>query len=392
VPSLPAAPSSTPSDFRVLARRDRWRRRASAWKLGNWLAQQERRSREGGAGEVERVRQLEGPTVEDWRAVPFRRTAGCGRSVVSDDGQVELRSKAGVVYTAGLQTCASVWACPVCRSKIAAHRQAEVAAAGRVHARAGGSTGMLTLTVRHAQTDDLAELVAGIRKAWRRVQQSKAWRPARHLVDGTITALEVTRGDNGWHPHLHVLVMGSDPVGMDELAEVARRLWADSVVHMLGGEHRPNATNGVHWTGAKQGDDAEVIARYAAKLGAEVTRGDWKANDVLAQLLDGVEAGDVEAVARYLEYTAAMRGRNQQVWSRGFRGCLAELADGQGDDEATELLGAVVSDEQAAEDDRGGDHVAFVDRRTWHRACRTWGAAGCVAILEHYERVEPPPP
>lgn len=48
-------------------------------------------------------------------------------------------------YT-GLQTCGSVWACPVCASKIAERRRLEIQQAMAAHQEQGGAVNLLTLT------------------------------------------------------------------------------------------------------------------------------------------------------------------------------------------------------------------------------------------------------
>ncbi|PRW75701.1 protein rep, partial [Pseudomonas fluorescens] len=67
---------------------------------------------------------------------------------------------------------------------------------------------MLTLTVPHGLGDDLSGLLEQIHKAWRSTSTSRAGKKLRKLlgVRGTIRALEVTPGSNGFHPHLHVLL------------------------------------------------------------------------------------------------------------------------------------------------------------------------------------------
>jgi len=48
-----------------------------------------------------------------------------------------------------------------------------------------------------------------IRNAWRRTTTGRAGKDFRKLlgIKGTIRALEVTHGQNGFHPHLHVLLL-----------------------------------------------------------------------------------------------------------------------------------------------------------------------------------------
>ena len=129
----------------------------------------------------------------------------------------------------GVQSCGSVWVCPCCAAKISAHRQAEIETVlERWHAR-GGRVGLITLTMRHHKGHGLAALWDALSKAWARVTSGRAWKSeqAEHGVmtdrvvktgkrkGQTVTesrvhfvrVVEVPHGDNGWHVHLHVLVL-----------------------------------------------------------------------------------------------------------------------------------------------------------------------------------------
>jgi len=132
----------------------------------------------------------------------------CCRNVIKGGGGVELwRSrKTGAPHFEGLQRCGSVWLCPVCAHKISATRREEIERIGLLHEEAGGSLAWLTLTVRHDAGMAPRRLRKDVSEAWRAVQQSRAYR--RITVElglvGTLRALEVTHGKNGFHPHLHI--------------------------------------------------------------------------------------------------------------------------------------------------------------------------------------------
>ncbi|MBW5466231.1 Rep protein, partial [Pseudomonas aeruginosa] len=65
-----------------------------------------------------------------------------------------------------------------------------------------------TLTVTNGLGDDLTTLHVQIRNAWRRTTTGRAVKDFRKLlgIKCTIRALEVTHGQNGFQPHLHVLL------------------------------------------------------------------------------------------------------------------------------------------------------------------------------------------
>lgn len=70
------------------------------------------------------------------RILPKSRTAKCLRLRRFDKAEIEVwRAKQhGTAHYGGLQTCASVWACPVCSAKISERRRAELLAAMGIYA------------------------------------------------------------------------------------------------------------------------------------------------------------------------------------------------------------------------------------------------------------------
>ena len=54
--------------------------------------------------------------------------------------------KHGTAHYSGLQTCGSVWSCPICAAKITERRRLEVQDAINQHRQAGGEVQLLTLT------------------------------------------------------------------------------------------------------------------------------------------------------------------------------------------------------------------------------------------------------
>ncbi len=341
------SPSSTLQERRQV----RWSRRLSSYRLLDWQAAQA-----GG-----------------WEDVPGRRQAGCGRSTI--DGSVRIRATINdngpTAYPEGVQSCGSVWNCPVCSAKIRARRSLEVELAAVRHVAEGGTLAMLTLTVRHDRSQSLLELVEAVRSSWRKVQRHRRWAKLRPELVGTITALEVTHGPNGWHPHLHLLLFlrpGADGL-VDELEQWMPATWMATVGTML--EAAPDLEHGVHVM--KLG---ATSARYVAKIADETTRADLKGDATSPfSLLDGVGDGDVEGVARWLEYSTTMKGRRAIVWSNGLR---AELLPDVED----------LTDEELAAQELDGQVLEELEARTWWQLAMTRTASGVVRAVDHLEQWE----
>jgi len=260
----------------------------------------------------------------------------------------------------GLQTCGSVWACPVCAAKIAERRRAEVVAAMAAHKAAGGSVTLLTLTAPHQRTDNLADLLAKLKKAlnsFKNDRHVKAIFKAMGII-GDIKALEVTHGrlspsNNGWHPHYHVLQFGGlgealvalDWLQMVDMEDVLYQRWAAACVRAGLGE--PSRAHGLKL------DDGSKAAKYVSKWGLEdeMTKGHTKKAlhgetpfDFLRAYL--ADPNDKQAGALFREFAETFKGKRQLVWSRGLkkRYAIGELTDeelsAQTDDQAR-LLGQI---------------------------------------------------
>ncbi|MCH0743043.1 protein rep, partial [Pseudomonas aeruginosa] len=169
----------------------------------------------------------------------------------------------GKAFFSGLQVCASVWACPVCAAKISERRRAELVTAVALAKSMGMHVKLLTLTVPHGLGDDLPTLLGQIRNAWRRTTTGRAGKDFRKLlgIKGTIRALEVTHGQNGFHPHLHVLLFLEQDATNACVQGLFTPIWQDACAKA--GLPRPSEAHGCRV------DDGSKAAAYASKWGLE---------------------------------------------------------------------------------------------------------------------------
>jgi len=267
------------------------------------------------------------------------RVAGCGRRIAS---QVEIMKHAasGSASYRGLLMCGSVWTCPVCAARICAKRARQITDVVR-HYRAKepeGAVYLLTLTVRHGLGDELRAVFEGVAKAWQKTCAGAPWLRWRVKcsVDGYIRAAEVTHGfENGWHPHLHILVFTRDPLAFEEeLGWLAER-WQKCVRRSLGERHVPELFLGCDAREARDGN-------YIAKLGLELGSGDGKAakngNRSPWQIAHDVATqGESRDVAVWSAYQRATKGRKQLTWSKDARQ-MARLAGAVDADRTDEEL------------------------------------------------------
>jgi len=305
-----------------------------------------------------------------WESVSWRRQCSCGFAM-GDDVGIAWSTSTGSCYPVGVSTCGSVWACVVCTAKIRTVRTRDVEHLAAWHASRGGSLIMLTLTVPHSSADPLLTLLDGLVGSYRALQQSAWWRSLRASWSGSVRTLEVTHGfadestSNGWHPHLHVLLLvdASDAARLVAYldAELPAR-WANSVVARLGEHHRPSVGHGIDVRNI-----GASAARYVTKIALEVTRSDLKSGS--RQPWSFIDDGDWE---HWSEYCAAMKGKRAVQWSRGLRDACGLGVDSS--DEAAMLAFSL--------DYENGLVVARVERRFWNRL---EAQCGTPALLAHYE-------
>ena len=300
------------------------------------------------------------------RAVlPTSRTAKClrirsGNPNSKADGVGVWKSKDhGTTHYSGLQTCGSVWTCPVCAAKISERRRAEVLAAMTAHKAAGGCVNLLTLTAPHQRSDDLVELLAKQAEAVGSFWKDKT---VRHILAemgtvGQIRAWEVTHGrkstqNNGWHPHFHVLLFSGSGVDLARFDAAQMKDWAVRLYLRWAAKCKAAGLGEPSFKHGLKLDDGSKAAAYAAKWGLEdeITRGHTKKGkaggetpfDLLRAFL--ADKDDKQAAALFQVYAGAFKGKRQLHWSAGLKAryAIEESTDeqlAQRAEERAELLG-----------------------------------------------------
>lgn len=297
-----------------------------------------------------------------WHLSNLQRVRYCGRHPSSASSGVGVRLTGGAAGFANLQTCGSVWADPVCSSKILARRAVEIGAALSIAQALGYQLGFVTLTMRHRKAQALGLLWDAAGRAWQRAISGQSWKLAqsRNGVVGWVRVWEVTTGRNGWHVHVHAVVVldgSASSTHLDEVAQGMFRRWRAGLTSA--GLEAPTL-RGQEWhivSGDQAGDE---VAAYLAKLGRsgpaspealglELThvqpgrsRSALRTAPVWS-LLDDVVLGDAAAIRSWHEWESESKGRRQVGWSAGLRDRLS-MPDERSDDE-------VAADELGTEDD-----------------------------------------
>jgi hypothetical protein len=308
--------SSPPSDLGFSRRESRYARRAELWFLSD----------------LERVRK-------------------CGR--VRTAGYVAVRKSGPVVGLAGLVTCGSVWADPVCNAKIMARRALEVGAAVAAWQAQGGSVAFATFTMRHRKGQGLPTLWDALSYAWGATTSGMPWHKlkAQYGVAGWLRVVEVTWGRNGWHVHIHALLF-LDAKATDHTVELLHgrmfTRWSAAL------ERKGLATPLAIAQDARliAGPADKALAEYFTKatdpghaIGLELTQSQTKSTRQSLStrpqwsILDEVLSGDADSLDRWHEWEKGSKGRRQMTWAQGSREMLGLRGEKSDEEVAEEEVG-----------------------------------------------------
>lgn len=290
-----------------------------------------------------------------WKFTTLQRLAYCGRFPTSAGAGVGVRHRDGIAGFAGLQTCGSVWCCPVCNAKIMARRGLEIGTGVDAWTSAPGrQVAFLTFTVRHSKKDPLELVWSAISKAWRRVVQGKGWTTDQlaHGIEGFCKVIEVTEGRNGWHVHVHALLFLHQLKSSDvyKLQRSMFKRWK------AGAEKAGLRAPLMRAQDIRIVDDSaqgrHELAKYLSKsqmsmnVGMELTASQGKkARSTLSTrtpwaILDDAVQGLAAEVDLWAEWERVSKGKRQISWSVGLRDRLGLLSEETDEDVASEEFGS----------------------------------------------------
>lgn len=282
--------------------------------------------------------------------LPKERVCGCCRRRIdkTKPREVKYNAERKKAHWANVQRCGSVWICPVCAKQITEGRRAELATGiERWKKEHGGSVQLLTLTFSHHLGERLSGLLGGLQKAtkafWETTKVQNLMKSAG--VKYKIKSLEVTYGENGWHPHHHFLLLGGAGMDLSAVRDELATLWIKAC--QRAGLKSPNMRHGLD---VRNGDYAN---KYVAKWGLdyEMTKGHTKKAkhgftpfDILRLAHQGGMIGERSAQSLWQEWGVAIKGQRQLVWGRGLKNLLG--VDEKSDEELaleTEKQGQLVT-------------------------------------------------
>jgi len=303
---------------------------------------------------------------------------GVGSSVGLRLGGTSARPLAGV---AGVETCGSVWSCPVCSARIAAHRNTELNKVNTAWREKGGSILFATLTMRHSYGDSLKDLWDGLSASWARVTSGKGYQTLKDEfgIEGFVRVVEVTHGDNGWHVHTHAAFYMDRELSDFDLAQLEQRLYGRWVNALDKDGFTASQAHGVDIIRTMEGSGlGAYMTKFAlthSSLVQEMTNGQnkiaKKSNRVPFRILaDIVENGDTADMALWETWETVSRGRRMMSWSKGLR-------------DVAKLSRELTDEEIVALDQLHGTTVLSVPSKSWASLMRNGEAADILSTLEN---------
>ncbi len=252
--------------------------------------------------------------------MPLSRQAKCHRLTRGCDISVLKNTEFNSVKFSGVQTCGSVWSCPICAAKISERRKIEVVSAIEQHLQNQGHLYFLTLTFRHTKEQSLAENLKKQAKALKYFRDSRPYKDIykKHIgYLGLIRAKEVTWGmSNGWHPHTHEIIFAQNKKSFQSIKRILFPAWSKACVKA--GLLPPSYARGLDIRGGDKAGD------YVNKFGSELTKTHFKKAkgdryspfDLLRSYF--YEDNKLHG-AKFVEFAEHFQGSRQLYWTNGLK-------------------------------------------------------------------------
>lgn len=268
-------------------------------------------------------------------------------------------------HYSNLATCGSVWACPVCCAVVQQRRRSELAQLITWAYANDYRPCMVTFTFPHKAFNSLQDLKERQRAAFTRLRGGKAWDKFKKRCGfgGLVRSLEVTHGDNGWHPHTHEiwLIRHLTPTAQADFMADLKERWKKVCIAagLLDASNQSQVfAFDLHAVDVRFGvNDSDYLAKQDSSRawGAdrEVATASSKSGRAKGvhphEFLIRRRKGDA---ALYLEYVNGMAGSRQLFWSHGLKDLVGveDVTDEVLADESltpSDLLGDLSADEWA---------------------------------------------
>jgi hypothetical protein len=339
---------------------------------------------------------------------PQERQCHCLRSQKGGVDGVDLFKSEDAIraYYAGLQTCGSVYSCPICAVKITQARQQEIEellekTAGKYHY-------LITLTMPHYLGESCQTIKTKFKAArrrlknWGEVKGHYEFKPytrtlKHYLIDGTVTTIDVTYGQNGWHVHSHELIITDKEIkDLKEFRAIVFANWTKALLYSGVEIKKPLA----FWKRAVKidalhGDHTSIMTTYLTKvansekwgISAEMTQGQIKKAEnknltpfgmlhTINDEKDHTKRADLyrKYAPLFYEYCKSFKGDQMIYFSKGLKAkygmAVIDDKDLVNTESVIELLAQLDQDNQDKVDEinkKLGNHYGFFEKHEWQQ-------------------------
>jgi hypothetical protein len=251
----------------------------------------------------------------------------------------------------------------------------------------GGKHVSGTVTMRHHRGHSLDEAWTALSAAWKSVTTSRVWWKwkARLGCVGWIKVVENNIGDNGWHVHIHFVLLVDGTCTEADVAKLAGWLfpkWASALASAgmpgaLAAGQDLQVVDGIE-AASKWGEYLNKATAYgpAESLGRELhgswtkrARSDHATRPVWRLIEEFAETGDLGLLALWLEHERASKGHQQYSVSNGLRELL--------------LMAPEKTDEEIAAEEVGDRDLVQISRDGWRQVLAAdWLPSKILDVME----------
>jgi hypothetical protein len=256
-------------------------------------------------------------------ALPKERVSKCLR-IPWNSSEIEVwkHLKTEKAFYNKLLVCGSVWTCPVCAAKISERRKEEITKAFEQHKAQGGKIALLTLTFRHKKNDRLKDTLKRFLSASSMFRSGKRYQKIRESMGliGSIRVFEITYGDNGFHPHIHMALFYTNNIILPLFKSAMFELWETACK-----KHDLTVLEDY----ALDLQDGAKAQEYIAKHGtwsleqelskSHIKKGRMNSLTPFDFLREFLVTGETEYINLFKEYAEALKGKSQIFWSPGLK-------------------------------------------------------------------------
>jgi hypothetical protein len=267
----------------------------------------------------------------------LHRTTNCGRRKIRSNGGIEfVKGVKGSYYFGNLQKCGLKWLCPVCMAKLRTHHMEWLDATLKHYNEKGHTFKFVTYTFEHHKGNDLKKEIDYLIGAFRASYAHKTARSNRGPKGETVQysyTLEITKGQNGWHPHLHIIYTHKDRETLEIFEGVVNRLYKK---HIL--KTGKKFVSGIT-IDSKLVTDEKGISDYMTKkqalfeLVSSFTKSTYKGGRNYLEMLQAMFNDGEDHMKDIHEYSAATYGRRSYQNSQKFVPEHLRQIEGMTDDE-----------------------------------------------------------